>query len=313
VDNYFSLAQVSEMSTMQPPHLFVQLVAQLDPQGQLVQTRELKGGVSAQVTVLTMLDGAGQTQQFVVRQHGALDRQRNPTIASDEFRLLQALQAAGIAAPQPYWVDQSGAIFGTPVLVMEYIAGEPLFTPKDRADFLGQAAAHLAQIHQLLATHPALTFLPKPTADFGASPVLLDESLQEGRIRAALARYGPLAAPQHAVLLHGDFWPGNLLWRAERLVAVIDWEDAALGDPLCDLANSRLEILWAFDAQAMTEFTAAYCAANALDLTNLPYWDLVAALRPAGKLSTWGLEPATEVAMRTKHAWFVDQALRHLR
>jgi aminoglycoside phosphotransferase (APT) family kinase protein len=35
-------------------------------------------------------------------------------------------------------------------------------------------------------------------------------------------------------LLHGDYWPDNTLWRDGRLVCVIDWEDAALGDPLAD-------------------------------------------------------------------------------
>ena len=43
-----------------------------------------------------------------------------------------------------------------------------------------------------------------------------------------------------------------------RLVGVIDWEDAALGDPLADLANSRLEILWAFGDEAMERFTREY-------------------------------------------------------
>ena len=60
------------------------------------------------------------------------------------------------------------------------------------------------------------------------------------------------------MLLHGDFWPGNILWRYGQLVAVIDWEDAALGDPLADVANSRLEILWAFGIDAMQSFTHYY-------------------------------------------------------
>jgi aminoglycoside phosphotransferase (APT) family kinase protein len=40
------------------------------------------------------------------------------------------------------------------------------------------------------------------------------------------------------VLLHGDFWPGNALWRDGALVAILDWEDAAIGDPLADVANA---------------------------------------------------------------------------
>lgn len=47
----------------------------------------------------------------------------------------------------------------------------------------------------------------------------------------AVSRYRP-------VLIHNDLWPSHILWnrRAHRPVAVIDWEDARLGDPAADLA-----------------------------------------------------------------------------
>ncbi len=49
-----------------------------------------------------------------------------------------------------------------------------------------------------------------------------------------------------------------------------------------------------------------------IDLTNLPYWDLCAALRPASKIGQWGLTPSTEKAMRGEHRWFVNQVLEKL-
>jgi thiamine kinase-like enzyme len=114
--------------------------------------------------------------------------------------------------------------------------------------------------------------------------------------------------------LHGDYWPGNLVWRAGALVAVIDWEDARVGDPLADLANSRLELLFFFGAEAMQTFTTRYLAGAAadLDVAHLPYWDLCAALRPCSKLSTWGLEAALEQQLRERHHTFVAQALAAL-
>ena len=51
---------------------------------------------------------------------------------------------------------------------------------------------------------------------------------------------------------------------------MIDWEDAAIGDPLADLANARLEILWAYGWDAMTTFTARYLARCSVDVTALP-------------------------------------------
>lgn len=288
-----------------------QLVHRLDPQGWLLRHWLLSGGVSAQVTALEMIDGAGQQRQLIVRQHGTGDRQRNPSIATDEFRLLQSLQQAQVAAPKPYYLDQAAEIFATPALVIEYIDGATEFAPADLPAFLTQAATQLAQIHQIKVTELDLAFLPWRGSGFGVRPPTLDATLDEALIRDWLEARWPLVQINQTALLHGDFWPGNLLWRAGQLVAVIDWEDAALGDPLADLANSRLELLWAFGEEAMQTFTAAYRARNGLDLIHLPYWDLCAALRPAGKLATWGLDAATVAMMRARHQWFVRQAMAY--
>ena len=43
-----------------------------------------------------------------------------------------------------------------------------------------------------------------------------------------LRRPPPPVQVNRPVLLHGDFWPGNILWRDGRLVAVIDWEKRPL-------------------------------------------------------------------------------------
>lgn len=291
---------------------FVAVVQRLHPQNTLVRAWPLKGGVSAQVTALEIARPDGHRQKVVVRRHGVRDRQRHPQIAAVEFRLLQLLQEAGIAAPAPYYLDQGGEFFAAPCVVMAYVEGETLFAPADLADYLLQTATCLAQIHGVASTQAALTFLPQQNKGFGERPAGLDHTLDEGRIRDKLEALWPLRQSNPAVLLHGDYWPGNLLWRAGRLAAVIDWEDAAVGDPLADLGNTRLELLWAFGRDAMTQFTRLYQSLTTLDFTNLPYWDLCAALRPAGKLGEWGLDAATANAMRESHQWFITQAFEKL-
>lgn len=291
---------------------FAAIVQRLHPQNTLVRAWSLKGGVSAEVTALAFTRPDGQQQKAIVRQHGVRDRQRNPQIAAVEFRLLQLLQEAGVAAPAPYYLDQVGEFLGIPCLVMEFVEGETSFAPTDLAAYLTQVATHLAHLHRITSTETDLTFLPRQGKGFGERPTSLDHTLDEGPIRDKLETLWPLAQANPVVLLHGDFWPGNLLWRDGRLVAIIDWEDAAIGDPLADLGNTRLELLWAFGADAMTQFTAHYRSLANLDFTNLPYWDLCAALRPAGKLGTWGLDAQTEQTMRERHHWFVTQAFAQL-
>src|SRR4051812_19195965 len=110
---------------------FEQLIRKIEPRSRLLRAWELKGGVSAQVTALEIELAGGHTRKLVVRKHGPTDLERNPNIAADEFRLLQTLQSAGLPAPRPYHLDQSGDLFPTPYVVLEYIEGEPDFAPSD--------------------------------------------------------------------------------------------------------------------------------------------------------------------------------------
>jgi aminoglycoside phosphotransferase (APT) family kinase protein len=292
--------------------MFAQLVQKTDPQSRLLRWWKLRGGISAQVTALEVERPDGRTQKLIVRQHGAADRKHNPQIAADEFKLLQCLHVAGVAAPTPYYCDQSGEIFAAPYIVIEYIEGEPEFAPSNLPDYIFQLAAHLSRIHCLDCSKLDISFLPQQEQSYAEKlrqrPAIVDESLDEGRIRDVLEAAWPLPQRNRPVLLHGDFWPGNILWKNGRLAGIIDWGDAALGDPLADLANSRLELLWAFGREVMQRFTQQYLSINPIDITNLPYWDLCAALRPISKAAEWSEWAAGEQTMRERHRWFVSQA-----
>lgn len=295
---------------------FEQIIQKIDPQSKLLRAWKLKGGVSAQMTALELVRPDGQRQKMIVRQHGPAELKRNPHSAADESRLLQLVHTAGLPAPQPYYLDESGEIFPTPYLVIEYIEGQSEFAPTNLPDYIRQFATHLSRIHQLDGAQPALSFLPRQEQKYAeklkARSAILDESLNERRVRDTLEALWPLPQRNQPTLLHGDFWPGNLLWQQGQLVAIIDWEDAAIGDPLTDLANSRLELLWAFGPEAMHHFTSLYQSLTALDFTDLPCWDLCAALRHIDQIGSWGVGEATERTMRERLGWFIGQAMERL-
>src|SRR3954470_22071263 len=101
------------------------IVAQrLYPNGTLLRSWTLHGGISAQVTALEIARPDGSTVKVVVRQHGSADLSRNPDIDKDEFRLLQILHAWGLPTATPYYADQSGEVFPTPYIVVDYIDGD---------------------------------------------------------------------------------------------------------------------------------------------------------------------------------------------
>ncbi len=304
------------MTPSQSDNKFKQGVQKIAPDSKLLRIWELTGGVSAQVTALEIERDDGHTQKMIVRQHGEADRKRNPHVAADEFALLQLLHSNGVLTPRPYYLDQSGEIFSTPYIVIEYIEGKTEFAPSNLPDFIHQFATHLSGIHQLDCSKLEVSFLPKIEQKYieklRARPTDMDEFLDEGHIRDALEAVWPFSQRNPPVVLHGDFWPGNILWKDGQLVAIIDWEDAALGDPLADVANSRLEILWAFGIDAMGSFTQQYQSTTIIDFTNLPYWDLCAALWPIDQIAQWGLDEATERIMRERHRWFTTQAFEEL-
>lgn len=297
-------------------HKFAQVVQKFEPHSKLRRAWGLQGGVSAQVTALEIEQPGGQTKTMLLRQHGEVDRAHNPHIAADEFKLLALLQSAGIAAPRPYYLDQSCEILSTPYLVIEYIEGEPAFTLPDKTDLPLQLATQLSSIHRIDCATLDVSFLPTQEALteklLGKQPAKLDDSLDEGHIRDVLEAYWPWSQYNTSTLLHGDFWPGNILWREGQVAAVIDWEDARLGDPLADVANTRLELLWTFGSDTMHSFTHHYQTLTAINTTNLPYWDLYAALKPASKIAEWAGNPATEQAMRVGHKLFITQAFAKL-
>ena len=302
---------------------FEEIARCIEPQSKLLRVWPLRGGISARMTALEIALPDGRARSLVVRQPGDWTLRQNPQAAATEFRILQMVRAIGVSAPLPVTLDGTGELLSTPYFVMEHIDGLPQYKPHDAVEFVSQLAVQLARIHRVKEGGYDLSFLPRQTARLAARirnwPEKLDQSLDEERIRTTLTIAWPLSRLNEPVLVHGDFWPGNLLWRDGRLLAVVDWEDAELGDPLFDVAVCRLDLLMLFGQTAMDEFTRQYRLQTTVDFSNLPYWDLVAALRPASNLAAWaagwpalGRPDITEATMRAAHRLFVTRAFASL-
>ncbi len=288
------------------------------PDLRLLRIWPIAGAVSSQVAGIEAQGADGLRCTLVLRQYGAANVAAVPHIAVTEYRLLKLLSEAGLPVPRPYLADESGAIVPGSCLLMEHIDGDRVHRPDDLASFIRQLAAALAAVHDCGIARADVPFLADVrdcvTAELAADPYAPDHIGPETAIRAALHANWPPPLASKPVVLHGDYWPGNVLWRDGRLVGVIDWEEAAFGDPMADLANIRLEIAWHFGTAAMDILTGEYLGLRpAAGTATLPLWDLRTALRACEfPLETLPLPAGQITSMRTAHREFAMTAMSRL-
>lgn len=294
------------------------LIRAYRPDWRLTAIRQLAGAMSARISAIEAAGPNGKRQLLVLRQYGPANLRSDPHSAQTEFRLLSLLCAAGLPVPRPLLADESGSIVPGPCLLQEFIDGERIDNPPDLADFAGRLAATLAAIHDVAIARADVPFLADVHDDvsrrLGTGSPRPTEVAQAKAVRATLARHWPPARRNRPVVLHGDYWPGNVLWRDNEIVGVVDWEDALFGDPLADVSIARLEIAWLHGAAAMDLLTSRYLALRpGVDVTALAVWDLRAALRAcAFPLQDWGLPADQVAAMRAIHEEFAARAISRL-
>jgi aminoglycoside phosphotransferase (APT) family kinase protein len=172
-----------------------------------------------------------------------------------EYRVLGALASRSIPAPRPIGLCDSAVLLGTPFYVMERVRGTILRGGSGSAPGaytmrrLSEAFVEtLVSIHSVDASDPGIAALGKPdgyvsrqvagwSKRWGASRT--EEVPAMDRTARWLASHQPAASG--ASLVHNDFKYDNLVLDTadnSRIVAVLDWEMAAVGDPLLDVGTS---------------------------------------------------------------------------
>lgn len=282
------------------------------PEARLVRASALTGGASADVYLLHIDTTVGDSRRVVFRQHRAEFKGHGDSVAAKEHGVLEALHERGFAVPEPLLLH-GGSEGVAPYLVMEWIDGEPTVDPSARRDALEQMAQFLVQLHSLPTDSLAIAGLDRLEDPAAALPAYLPPTETGDRLRTALRTADTAGDDVPVVLVHGDYWPGNVLWRAGRLAAVIDWEDASLGDPLADLACARVELLCRFGVDAMDHFTARYLAIGraadrSVRLDSLALWELYVSAAALATMHLWGLSADDEAQRRTNTMRFFERA-----
>jgi aminoglycoside phosphotransferase (APT) family kinase protein len=269
--------------------------------GATVQRRwPLRGGVSASVEGLELALPDGTIERVVVRRHAAGWKRKSGDVAATEFALHRALRDAGMPVPRALHIDMSSTVLPSPFLVMELVDGSTRVDDADLGDALAQMADALVRLHALAPASLALPALP--AGDDPIAGALQFLPAEDVRVRDAIAAI--TLAPVEPSVLHGDFWPGNVLWADKRIAAIIDWEDAALGDAASDVACCRVELACAYGEHATASFTAAYRARRPIDDDRLAAWDVYVSAAALATMAQWGLPPEVEAARRERTSAF---------
>ncbi|MCA1645752.1 MAG: phosphotransferase [Chloroflexi bacterium] len=253
--------------------------------------RPLRGGISSSVYLVQVEDAAGARSAVVVRRYGDHWPPSKPSVSEREFKLLAVLAQCAFRSPRPLMVEAEGGPFGSPTVVMTRLPGRPLLAPRDVPRYVQQMARTLVDLHGL-PTHE-LDFLrdqrDRVTEVLSAPPHTADALRLAVHAAAAAEWVRVCQVPVRHSLVHGDYWPGNLLWVRGRLVGVIDWEQPRLGSPVEDVATSRGDLSVLFGPAAADHFLREYerAAGVSIGAADLRFWDLMIASVAVRQMPAW--------------------------
>ncbi len=148
--------------------------------------------------------------------------------------------------PRVFELCTDSAVIGDPFFVMERLSGEAFeyqvpdwldaAPPEVRDRMCAQWIGAVAAVHCMPAERmptQTMTFVDearhwRAVAESAQAPQQLFDVLDD-----LIARPPPPSGPPTPV--HGDPKHGNCLWNRDRLMALLDWEMAHVGEPLTDL------------------------------------------------------------------------------
>ena len=213
-----------------------------------------------------------------------------------EYRVISALSAAGFPVPRPLAVCTDPDVIGAPFYVMAYVDGVVLRDDAHRPD--PATAARLGDnLVDLLARLHAVDHEAVGLGDFGHPDGYLARQVrrwhqqwersqtrqlpQLDRVTEALTAYLP--ASTRTGIVHGDYRLDNVMFAPDlsRILAVVDWEMATVGDPLADvgllvvytdLAHRKLIPPVPDGFPTGARLAARYAAATGIDVARLDWY-----------------------------------------
>ncbi len=275
--------------------------------GQNITIAQFPGGHSNLTYLITIGDN-----EFVLRRPPVGPVAPTAHDMPREFRMLSAINPVFALAPKPYLLCEDISIIGVPFYLMERRKGIVIrreLPPEFDQDLslrrrVGESLVDaLADLHSINLEKNNLMNLGKPVG-FVARQV---KGWSERWLRSKTSEVPEMdflvewlskqmpSEPERHSLLHNDYKLDNVMLSADdpaKLVAILDWEMCALGDPLVDLgillgywsqkgdSEARCETISSITTQAgwmsRAEIVQQYAARTGFDVTNIAYYEILA-------------------------------------
>lgn len=287
-----------------------QVVLDIVAPGSVLSTvQPLAGSYSNLTHLIESRRSNGEPLRIVVRRYVYGDRARKARV---EYRALHFLQDYAVPAPAPLYLDTDGIVLGRPGIVMRFMPGqlieEPATHPAGKLTWAREFALVLAKIHAIPGEQAKGVLFD---ADAEATWFLRDGVVPEymaahpdgTNVWQLVHDLWPKRQPASSTLVHLDYWRGNVLWEEGHISAVVDWEEAAYGDPAIDVAYCLMELVIMGMIDEADEFLRTYETQRG-PVANLAYWQLAAAARPMYNIDGW----ITDSAKGERFRQFIAEA-----
>ena len=212
------------------------------PQLEVVAVTPIAEGHSGFTYNVVVGDGAATTR-YVLRLPPPTARIAGPADVMRQGRIMAALHDAGIPTPTVPIISSEPIVDGRPFILMEAVEGTRIEQTSLEQKAIDIAASSIDVLQRLQAVPLDKTGIgdEEPIAlqvEMMRWAMLMQRAPEEltgraGELGGLLALQIPDERPP--TLVHGDYHFGNMLFRGAKVVALLDWEIAQIGQPLLDL------------------------------------------------------------------------------
>lgn len=227
----------------------------------VTRLKKMTEGFSYQTIMFSVAwrEKSGQHRKdLVLRMEPADPIALGPCSLEAQFAILKALQKSTVPAPPPLCVEPDASVLGTPFMIVERVRGEvPIswgegLDEATRVRIKDQFVDINARIHRVDWQGLGLTFMLGAETPDTCDVVTREINRWEKVVNELSVRPEPILneallwcrdnkpVPKKLSLVHGDYRMGNFIWHNNKIRAMLDWEIASIGDPMCDLGWTSL-------------------------------------------------------------------------